>query len=339
MTLEQRLVDALQPIRQFVVASALQHLFSSGVYDRLWAAATDEATLVTQLELEPVRVAALIQFLCNEGYLERTPVLGLSAKGRALQEFRGWYTMLIGGYGGTFLALGDALKRGTTAAGRRADLVGIGSCAISHHDAIPLTRRLMHEIPGGVRRILDLGCGNALYLVEFCKLLPGIEAWGVEPDRAGYEAAAALVAQERLGDRIHLTCAGAVEFFAQPVDFVPDLTVLGFVLHEILGQQGEAGVIAFLEGIIRRFPDIHIVVIEVDARLADAASMQHPLALAYYNGYFLFHPFTRQQLEPIAFWERVFARAGLDIIARDTTDTEVDSTGFEVGFLLRRARR
>lgn len=339
MTLEHRLVEALQPIRQFVVAAALQHLFESGVYDRLWDSEAAEAALAEHLDLDPTRLAALAQFLCNEGYLERGPGLRLTAKGRTLSEFRGWYTMLIGGYGGTFLQLGDALRRGADGASRRADLVGIGSCAISHYDAIPLTRRLMRQIPGGVRRILDLGCGNARYLVEFCKALPEIEAWGVEPDRQGYEAAAALVAEQGLGDRIRLTCAGAVEFFARDTAFTPDLTVLGFVLHEILGQHGEAGAIGFLQDIIRRYPDIHIIVIEVDHRMADPVHMRHPLALAYYNGYFLFHPFTRQQLEPIAFWERLFARAGLDIMARDTTDVEVDSTGFEVGFLLRRAGR
>jgi 2-ketoarginine methyltransferase len=341
MTLEQRLVDALQPIRQYVVATAIHHLFESGIYDRLLETESDDAALAARFDFEPERLAALLQFLCNEGYLVRNAsnAVRLSDRGRALREFRGWYTMLIGGYGGTFLSLGDALKRGSDSAGRRADLVGIGSCAISHYDAIPLTRRLMAQIPSGARRILDLGCGNARYLVEFCKLLPSIEAWGVEPDRAGYEAAAALVAQEGLTDRIHLTCAGAVEFFAQDLAFVPDLTVLGFVLHELLGQQGEAGVVAFLEQLVARYPDIHLIVIEVDAKMADPASMRHPLALAYYNGYFLFHPFTRQRLESIGFWEQLFERAGLELLARDTTDADVDSTGFEVGFLLRRATR
>lgn len=339
MTLEHRLVESLQPIRQFVVAAALHHLFESGVYDQLWDSELPEPVLADRLELEPQRLTALVQFLCNEGYLARAGGVCLTERGRALREFRGWYTMLIGGYGSTFLGLGDALRRGAASAGRRADLVGIGSCAISHYDAIPLTRRLMRQIPGGVQRILDLGCGNARYLVEFCKLLPQIEAWGVEPDRQGYEAAARLVAEARLDHRIHLSCAGAVEFFAQDIAWRPDLTVLGFVLHEILGQHGEAGAIRFLADIVQRYPDIHIIVIEVDHRMADPERMKHPLALAYYNGYFLFHPFTRQQLEPIAFWERLFARAGLDIVARDTTDTEVDSTGFEVGFLLRRAGR
>lgn len=337
---EMRLIEALQPIRSFVVAAAIQHLFHSGLYDALGTTDHDEAAVIARLELEPARAEALLQFLRNEGYLGgANGRVHMLDKARALAEFRGWYTMLIGGYGQTFLELGDKLRVGSASATRRADLVGIGSCAISHYDAIPLTRRLMAQIPGGVQRVLDLGCGNALYLVEFCKLFPQIEAWGVEPDRRGYEAAVALVEHAQLQRRIHLTCSGAVEFFHAPVDFAPDLTVLGFVLHEILGQEGEAGVVAFLRQLTDRFPDIHLVVIEVDQKMADPSAMRHGLSLAYYNPYYLFHPFTRQRLETRAFWLALFQAAGLAVIAEDTVTPDVDSTGLELGFLLRRADR
>lgn len=337
---EVRLIEALQPIRAFVLAAALQHLFESGLYDALAAGEQEEGALLKRLELEPARGSALLQFLRNEGYLGgANGRVHLLDKMRGLSEFRGWYTMLIGGYGQTFLELGDKLKLGSGSASRRADLVGIGSCAISHYDAIPLTRRLMARISGGVKRVLDLGCGNALYLVEFCKLFPEIEAWGVEPDRKGYEAAVALVEREHLQGRIRLSCSGAVEFFRTPVSFSPDLTVLGFVLHEILGQEGEAGVVGFLKQLTERFPDIHLVVIEVDQKMGDPRAMRHGLSLAYYNAYYLFHPFTRQRLETRAFWLELFQKAGLTVVAEDTVTPDVDSTGLEIGFLLRRADR
>lgn len=338
--LEPRLIDALQPVRQYVLATALHHLFESGLFD--WLAGRDggaEAELCAALDFIPERLRALLQYLANEGVVSRSDdQVRLTDRGRSFAEFRGWYTMLIGGYGATFLQLGGLLKRGAPPATRVADKVGIGSCMISHHDAIPLTRRLMASIARPVRRLLDLGCGNALYLVEFCKALPELEAWGVEPDRKGYEAASELVEREGLAHRIHLTCSSAQAFYDTERAFSPDVTVLGFVLHEILGQDGEAGVLRFLHQLTRRYPALHLIVIEVDQQLENPAAMRHGLALAYYNPYYLFHPFTQQRLETCGFWERLFAEAGLEILDRATVDRNVDSTGLEVGYLLRRSR-
>ena len=39
---------------------------------------------------------------------------------------------------------------------------------------------------------------------------------------------------------------------------------------------------------------------------------------------------------PVAYWRELFGRAGLDILAEETVDHEVDSTNLEVGFLLHR---
>jgi 2-ketoarginine methyltransferase len=77
------------------------------------------------------------------------------------------------------------------------------------------------------------------------------------------------------------------------------------------------------------------VVIEVDGKLADIKHMGDGLGLAYYNPYSTLHPFTLQKLESPSFWEAVFHDAGLKILACLTTDTNVDSTGLEIGYLLR----
>jgi 2-ketoarginine methyltransferase len=67
--------------------------------------------------------------------------------------------------------------------------------------------------------------------------------------------------------------------------------------------------------------------------------MRHGLSLAYYNAYYLWHPFTNQRLETVAFWEELFAECQLKIVAREYTDPRVDSTGLEVGYLLRKRAR
>jgi 2-ketoarginine methyltransferase len=340
--LEPRLIEALQPFRGFALASTLYHFFETGLFDALRERDRSTAELASAHDLDADRLAALLLFLKNEGVVEdRGGRFRLTARGRAFDEVRGWYTMLVGGYGGTFLQMGERLARGAPPATRDAARVGIGSCAISHHDAIPLTRSLMARVLPESRpaRLLDLGCGNALYLVEFCKALPGIEAWGVEPSPDGYAAAARLVEQSGLASRIRLTQGDALDFLAGGLDpaWRPDFIVLGFVLHEVLGQSGEDAVLRMLRGIVDRLPEVHLVVIEVDHRADDPQAMRHGLALAYYNAYYLLHPFTQQRLETRAFWEALFARAGLDVLACETVDPDVDSTGLELGYLLRRA--
>jgi 2-ketoarginine methyltransferase len=336
---EGRLIAALQPIRHMALGIAIHHLFDTGLFDALAEAASSAAALAACRAFDPVKLEALLKYLRNEGIVtERGGVYRLSAEGRALAEFRGWYTMFVGGYAESFLQLGDRLRAGAGPATRNAAQVGIGSCAISHYDAIPLTRRLMSRAGTAGRRLLDLGCGNARYLVEFCAAVPEIEALGVEPDPAGYAAARDHVRAAGLDHRIRLACASATEFMAGTDPFEPDFLVLGFVLHEILGQSGVAGVEDFIQRTIRRFPDVHLIVIEVDDRIDRPASMGHGLALAYYNPYYLLHPFTQQRLESVQFWRELFGRVGLTILDEASVDPRVDSTELEVGFLLRRAR-
>lgn len=111
--------------------------------------------------------------------------------------------MLIGGYAETFLQMGSKLKQDAGWATRDAMKVGVGSCGISHYDAIPLTQRLMSYIPNECNRLLDLGCGNGLYLVEFCNMYPNIQAWGVEPSKGGYEEAVQLVEKTDYRTELH----------------------------------------------------------------------------------------------------------------------------------------
>ena len=336
---ETRLIEMTQPLRYYMLAINLYHLFATGLFDTLHEMESiTVAALAERHTMEGERLAVFIKYLRNEGYIEEADKqIALSAKGRSLVEFRPWYTMLVGGYAETLLQIGEKLQLDSGVASRNLARVGEGSCGISHYDAIPVTRRLMAQAADHCTRMLDMGCGNARYLVEFCQALPEIEAaWGVEPSLASCQEAATMVRHAGLQDRIQIIQSGAVEFLRNHRGCDPNFAVLGFVLHEILGQEGKAGVCDFLRHLFQRFPDLHLIVIEVDNQMDRPGIMQHGLALAYYNAYYLWHPFTNQRLETLAFWEELFAECQLEIVAKEYTDPRVDSTGLEVGYLLRK---
>lgn len=340
-TFETGLVQALQPVRFHALAIALYQLFETGLFAHL----SDRPgrpldALADDLRMDRWRLQTFVHYLRNEDYLsvDEQERVSLTPAAKALEPYRPWYTMMIGGYTPTWMGMGQALQAGAPAAPRDLRQVGVGSCGISHHDAIPLTRRLMALAPTPCTRLLDLGCGNGLYLVEFCLALPDIErAWGIEPSAASCEEARKLIARHGLQDRVSITNGAAATALDVSADLSPNFAVIGFVLHEILGQEGRKGVIAFLRGLTDRFTDLNLIVIEVDGQLHDRSQMGAGLGQAYYNPYSTLHPFTLQRLESPTFWDELFAEAGLKTLARLTTDPEVDSTGLELGYLLRRS--
>lgn len=338
---EKRLIDKIQPIRFHVLATAIYYLFNTKIYH--FIEKNDFCSLknlAQGLDLNETFLKAFLLYLRNEELLIydiEQDKISLSPQGQELKEFEPWYVMLVGGYSLTFNQIGEVLTKKIKYASRAADLVGIGSCGISQYDAIPLTKKLMTYIPEECTRLLDLGCGNALYLVEFCKKYPQFYAYGAEPDPKSCDAAKQLIAAEGMTDRIKILCTTAEGFFHSNSDYKPDLIILGFILQEILGQSGEEAVTDFLKDIIKNYPLINIIVIEVDNLFHELQTMKHPLAQAYYNPYYLIHYLTPQKLERKEYWQKLFVRCGLKIIREETVSSEVDSTQFEMGFLLKKA--
>lgn len=337
MNIEQDLVAALEPIRQMTLAICVNHFFETGVYRKLEAGECDLDTLSRSLDLERARLGGLLGYLRNENIVSHDKgVYALTDKARLLGRYSAWYTMLVGGYTETFVQVGECLKGQGKWATRDVGKVGIGSCGISHYDAIPLTQRLMAKMDTPARTLLDLGCGNAMYLVEFCKTMPQLRAYGVEPSRDACLSAERIIAAEGLSDRIKVINKSVRDFLESKEDLKPDVMVLGFVLHEILGQEGKAGVIDFLKTVTARYPAINLIVIEVDNQAANPTIMEHGLAKAYYNPYYLIHEFTEQRLMTDAWWQSLYEEAGLKIVNHDYPDEAVDSTRLEIGYLLKR---
>ena len=337
MLTEKQLVKGLQPIRCFVLATAIQHLFRTGLYDEVASGQPlDVKALAAARHLDIERLRALFLFLAHEGVLLlHDDQVSLGDKAAAYVACRPWYETLIGGYGESYLQMGDALELNSPPVSRNGALVGSGSCGMSMHDAIPTLRRLLKVADRDYRVMLDLGCGAGLYLTEMCRDYPGLHAIGVEPDAGGYQAAVDFVKAQGFSDRVTLHRTGALSFLSQ-TDSKPDLTLLCFVAHEVLGQEGEPGVRKLLDGVFTANPQGDLIIIDVDLQWENADVMRTPVALAYYNPYYLLNPFTQQRLKPASYWEDLFTSCGLRTVAKRTIDPTLDPNGLTLGWLLRR---
>ena len=335
---QHRLVDAIQPIRHFFVAQALFHALDLGVF-----AALNERTgigttaLAAKLDLDADRLAGLLLFLRNEGYVADDDGWRLSARGDQLTIFAPWYEMLVGGYAPTMRQLGDVLRPGAPWASRDTTRVGAGSCGIGRYDAVPVVQALL-EPDAEVMTLIDLGCGDGRFLMDVLLSRPRICGVGIEPNEGAVRLGEAVRTQLGLDGRLELRhgVAASASGISLPDGGRGSCFMTAFVLQEMLAQEGEEAVVDLLRAVFARHPEARWLVVEMDYR-PDAPVMAHGLALGFYNPYFLIHAVTEQRLESREWWSALFARAGLSVVAEVDTDPRVDTTGLQFGMLLAKA--
>jgi 2-ketoarginine methyltransferase len=181
------------------------------------------------------------------------------------------------------------------------------------------------------RTILDVGCGDAQLLCQVVELLPDSLGIGIDPSPAALAAAAGVVQQRNLQQRVTLLETDALGMQSTLVQ--PDIILAAFTLQEVLGTHGEAALIAWLSERRAQWPTAKWIVIEPDYQ-PQSSVLRTEYGLGYYNPYYLLHSFTKQKLMTRDEWLRLFALAGFEVLAIRAADCEVDPTGLELGFLL-----
>jgi 2-ketoarginine methyltransferase len=335
---EARLIAGLQPIRQFVLAQALYHFMNLGIQE-----AIDDSVggctvreLASRLKLHERRLQGFLSYFENEGYVSSVGdrVL-LTATGKQVADLRPWYELLVGGYAPTFQQLSTVLQDDGPYATRNTANVGRGSCGISQHDALPMTRRLLARIEKEWRTVVDLGCGDGSYLVDLCRSLPRARGIGIDSEPASVNAALQSAERHGIRDRVDIRLGAATNLSDLSADAGPFCFITAFVLQEILEQEGRSRIVDLLKGTFDRFPEAHWVVIEVDHQPRDPR-IRTGLGVSYYNPYYLLHHLTEQRLETTNFWHEVFRDAGLSVEAVEYPEPSYDSMRLKVGFLLGR---
>jgi 2-ketoarginine methyltransferase len=333
----KRLCDAIGPIREGFAAQIILGLFESGIYSALEERPLGSAELAEHMDMREDRLNALIAYAINEELLVRHEDGTLEPSARLSQaaEFRPWYEMLLGGYGGTLARISPYLGADSVDyAPREVSYVSRGSSGISQYDTIPLLKSFAATTKEPFAEVLDIGCADASYLVELCASGLADTGVGLEPDTATCERARRLVEEAGLASRIELRNEAAQDYLRSRGKNPPSCCIAAFVLQELLEQESWEYVCDLLRSLAEQGCE-RMVVIEVDHSL-ERDVLKYGLGRTYYNPYFLLHAFTCQRLMPRKRWEDLFAEAGWIVRATAHPHATVDPTEFEIGFLLER---
>jgi len=300
-------------ISGFHTTRAVQALFNVGFFAELQEKGTvDVETFARSHDLD----AGILRALCDALFAlrilrKRGAGYALDSKGRVLAEVaQGWFNGVYG-YEEVFHSL-EALLRREKAYGRevkrRSDFVAKGSGEMEGWIHFPLAIDYIRR--NGFAKVLDLGCGDAAFLVDLCESIQGVTGYGIDIAPEAIEEGHERVKRASLQDRIHLFVADISELEEAPAQ-ARDIEVATtfLMLHEVLFA-GDEAVIGLLESFRKLFPGVPLMVFEVIRPTPEEMRKRPGMAVPY----FLQHDLAHQKPVGIEEWKELFRKAGFSSV-------------------------
>ncbi|MES1258874.1 MAG: class I SAM-dependent methyltransferase [Acidobacteriota bacterium] len=300
------------------VTRSIQTLLNVGFLDALRQGPLDPAEFARDHALNERLLLALSEALYARRVLTRKGSrFGLDEKGKLIVQSslgRGWFDLVFG-YEAMLHGMEDMLRNKTSYGGRNVRdgrFVGVGSGLASVDFYFPLVRRLIAG--GGCRRVLDIGCGDGMFLRYLCASLPGVEGVGLDLSPEAVAAGNQSIRQEGLGDRIrlHVGDANCIGDFRNELKGVDAATTF-FVLHELCDNKDNARVKRFLSAYRDTLAGVPFHIVESVRPPARELRKRPGPAVEY----FLFHDLSGQT--PIArdAWKALFRSAHFSSVKED----------------------
>ncbi len=287
----------------FMVTSVFAALEMSGLLELLEGPGIEGDTLGED-EASALLHASLL-YLVQRGLLEvQTNRFELTALGQRLCEDKGYLVWLSGGYGEPLHYLAEFLLgrcRYGVEHKRDGRWVATGTALAGAADIVPHATAMLAEL--SFRRVLDLGCGNARFLISVCERF-GCSGVGVDIDPAACDEARRELSASAVAERVSIVMGDAVELEQIALEET-DLVLSFFLLHEIFSIS-RATLVGVLEGMASRLPHgAHVLV----------AEMEPPRQRNGHNERFtpefaLVHSLMRQKLLRELAWREVLSEGG-----------------------------
>ena len=300
-------------IRGFFATPTIIALFKIGFFD---AVLKEERVYIEPFASEHGLEFDVLKPLCE--YLYEIKVLDkdgpsytFGPKGRLLTEMVKGSFYSAAAYSAVFNNL-ESLLRGQSSYGsdvhRDTALAAAGSGEAGKLFMFPMVEELIFK--NEFAKVLDLGCGDATFLINLCKTNPDVTAYGIDLSAKAIENGCRNVAQENLQDRVHLFAEDMfnLKAIAGQLDGIQAATSF-FVLHEFL-RGGTSRVVDFFRAFREAFPNTYLIICEsvrhtpeqIRKRLGPLAEFQ------------LVHDLTKQNPITRAQWKTAFGEAGFTSI-------------------------
>jgi SAM-dependent methyltransferase len=259
-------------------------------------------------------LAASLRYLEQRGLVEEEDgTYGLTELGRSICADKGYLVWLVGGYGEPLRHL-DSFLAGRERYGIDVHRDGrwvAGGAALIGRDVVPTALEALETI--SFRRVLDLGCGNARFLVTVCRRF-GCVGVGVDISPEACAEAVKGVEEAGMSDRVQVVCGDASDVASIPEVEETDLVIAFFLLHEI-SSVSRRSIVRFLADLRRRLPaGAHLLAAEVPPARGDGDESE-----LFTPEFDLVHAMMRQSLLSRDSWRDVLSEGGFTV--REIADT------------------
>ncbi len=303
-------------IRGFFATPTLIALFNVGLFDELAAAGRVELeSFAAQRGLRFEVLRPLCEYLYAMQVLDRSgDAYRPGSKGELVTEVLRGTLYSAAAYAPVFCNL-EALLRGEKeyGAGVRRDtaLAARGSGEAGKLFIFPIVREMVRSRRYGT--VLDLGCGDATFLIGLCESNPSVKAYGVDISAEAIAEGARNVREHGLDGRVRLFAEDMfkVPAMAEKVPGVQAATAF-FVMHEFMAGQRER-VVSFFDEFRRALPGVPLVICE-SAWHTPEELRKRPGPLMDFQ---MVHELSGQRPLSRAQWQELFREAGFSSVEED----------------------
>jgi len=302
-----------RPAFDFVHGFAITNVFASlemaGILDALGNEGVQPGLTHRHGTDADALLEASLRYLERRGLVVKDgDVFRLSEDGRAVARDKGYLVWMSGGYGGPMHHL-DAFilgqQRYGTDSTRDGKWVAGGAALIGRQEVVPHAMRLLERVP--FDRALDLGCGNARFLLTVAQRF-GASGAGIDLSPEACEEAVKAVSAAGMTDRVEIVVGDAFEVDRMPALSETQLVITFFLLHEI-SSVSRAALIDFMSKLAGRLPaGAHLLAAEVVPPDGDGATDQR-----FTPEFDFVHAMMRQSLMTADEWRDAFEESGFQV--------------------------